>query len=184
MEKIVKQQYLLHMSPQQVEFRPINGWDLLASLGYPSKLKPVLHLGFVTAPMSLIGGQQNFGGCLAISSAGTLYIYFGALAPNGILLATKFTCIQVLHSPILAALLHGTRAWTISQTLWRRTRNRITELLQRAPPIFGWVAITLRIGPHSSFFMLSRLFDLSIAVFSKPIYLLIIPTLMDWVLER
>ena len=90
-KKLVKQQYLLHMSPQQVEFRPINGWDLLASLGHPSKFQPVLHLGFVTAPMSLIGGQQNFGGCLAISSAGTLYIHFGALAPNGILLATKFT---------------------------------------------------------------------------------------------
>jgi len=24
------------------------------------------------------------------------------------------------------------------------------ELLQRAPPILGWAAITLRIGPHSS----------------------------------
>ena len=60
-------------------------------------------------------------------------------------------CIQVLHSPILAALLHSTRASAVSQTLWRHTRNGITELLQRAPPIFGWAAIMLGISPHSSF---------------------------------
>jgi len=38
----------------------------------------------------------------------------------------------------------------VSQTLRRGTRNGITELSQRAPPIFGWAAITLGIGPHSS----------------------------------
>ena len=31
---------------------------------------------------------------------------------------------------------------------WYREWNY--ELLQRAPPIFGWVAIMLGIGPHSS----------------------------------
>jgi len=31
-----------------------------------------------------------------------------------------------------------------------------TELSQRAPPIFGWAAITLGIGPHSSSGCLSR----------------------------
>jgi len=59
-------------------------------------------------------------------------------------------CIQVLRSPILAELLHSTRAAGVSQTLRRDVRNRITELWQRAPPIFGWAAITLGIGPHSS----------------------------------
>ena len=37
-------------------------------------------------------------------------------------------CVQVLPS-ILAALLHGTRAVGVSQTLRRRTRKGITELL-------------------------------------------------------
>jgi len=36
-------------------------------------------------------------------------------------------CIQVLHSPILAALLHGTQAVGVCQTLWCGTRNGITE---------------------------------------------------------
>jgi len=59
-------------------------------------------------------------------------------------------CVQLLRSPILAALLHGTRAVGISESLRRRTRNGIREFSQRTPPIFGWVAITLCIGPHSS----------------------------------
>jgi len=58
--------------------------------------------------------------------------------------------VQVLRSGILAALLHGTPAADVSQTLRRGTRNGITELSQRAPPIFGWATITLSIGPHST----------------------------------
>ena len=36
-------------------------------------------------------------------------------------------CVQVLRSPISAALLHGTRTVGVSQTLRRGTRNGITE---------------------------------------------------------
>ena len=36
----------------------------------------------------------------------------------------------------------------------RGTRNGITELSQSAPPIFGWTAITLGIGPHSAHLVL------------------------------
>jgi len=63
-------------------------------------------------------------------------------------------CVQVLRSPILTALMHGTGAAGVNQTLWRGTRNGITELLQRVPPILDRAAITFGIGPHSSFFML------------------------------
>jgi len=47
---------------------------------------------------------------------------------------------------------HLTPAAGVSQTLRRGTRNGITELSQTAPPIFGWAAITLGIGPHSILF--------------------------------
>jgi len=60
-------------------------------------------------------------------------------------------CVKLLRSPILAALLHGTPAAGVSQTLRCGTINGITELSQRAPPIFGWAAITLGISPHSSY---------------------------------
>jgi len=87
--------------------------------------------GFVTEATSLTEGQQNFAWCLAISWAGTPYIHFQGL----------------LRSLILAVLLHGTPAVGISQTLWRGTRNGITEI-----HIFGWSAITLGSSPHSSAF--------------------------------
>jgi len=48
--------------------------------------------------------------------------------------------VQVLRSPILAALLHGTPPASVSQASRHGTRNAITELSQMAPPIFGWVA--------------------------------------------
>ena len=59
-----------------------------------------------------------------------VYVHFG-----GSCLLTEFCqlqnslCVQVLRSPILAALLHGTPAMCVVQTLRRGTRNGITELL-------------------------------------------------------
>jgi len=59
----------------------------------------------------LNGVQENFAGCLAVSWTGTLCIHlWGAPARNGILPAAKFTLRPSLGSPILAALLHNTRA--------------------------------------------------------------------------
>jgi len=81
----------------------------------------------------------------------TIYTFLGALSPDGIFPGAKFTLYQVLHSPILAALLHCTPATDVSQTLWRGTKNGLMELSQRAPPIFGWAAIMLGIGPHHIF---------------------------------
>jgi len=126
-ETDVKQQYLLHMSSQYGELRRTNGWDRLASLGHPGKFQGLSRLGFVTAPTSLNGGQPNFARCLAVSWAGTLYIHFSELLPlSGIVPGAKFTMRP--SSPILAALLHGTRGMRFSQTLRHRTRNGITEL--------------------------------------------------------
>ena len=79
-------------SSQHGELRPTNSWDLLASLGHPSKFQRVSHLGFVIAPTLLNGGQPNFALCLAISCTGILYIHFWELLPsNRILPSAKFT---------------------------------------------------------------------------------------------
>ena len=45
--------------------------------------------------------------------------------------------IQLLRSPVLAALLHGTPAAGVSQTLRRGKKNAITQLSQRVPLICG-----------------------------------------------
>jgi len=60
-KKLVKQQYLLHMSSQYSELRPTNGWDLLASLRHPCKFQRIPHLGSVTARHSSSGRQPNCG---------------------------------------------------------------------------------------------------------------------------
>jgi len=72
---------------------------------------------------------------------------------RGSWLLTEF-CQFTLRSSLAFSSSGSVIAWhsssEISQTLWRGTRNGITELSQRAPPIFGWAAITLGIGSHSS----------------------------------
>ena len=78
-----------------------------------------------------------------------IYIFAGFCPLTEFCQAQNSRYVQVLHSPILQALLHGTPAAGISQILRHGTMNGISELLQRAPPIFGWAAITLGIGPHS-----------------------------------
>jgi len=55
--------------------------------------------------------------------------FWGLLPPYGILPGEKFTLWPVLHFPILAALLHRTRAVGVSQALWRGTGNGIKEIL-------------------------------------------------------
>ena len=59
-KKVVKQQYLLHMSSQYGELRPTSGWDLLASFGHPSKFQRISRLGSVTARHSSSRHQPNF----------------------------------------------------------------------------------------------------------------------------
>ena len=78
----------------------------------------------------------------------TIYTFLGALAPNVILPDAKFTLRPSLAFSCIGSirLLHDTPAAGVSQT----ARNGITELSQTAPPIFGWAAITLGIGQHSS----------------------------------
>jgi len=48
------------MFSQNGELRPTSGWDLLSSLGHPSKFQRVLRLGSVTARHSSSGRQPNF----------------------------------------------------------------------------------------------------------------------------
>jgi len=108
----------------------------------------------VAAATSITGGQPNFARCLAVFWAGRLYNNTQWNCPLTEFCAVQNSLyLQVLRSSILAALLHGTAAAGVSQTLRRATRNGITELSQTTPSIFGWAAITLGIGPYSSLFI-------------------------------
>ena len=59
-KKLVKQQYVLHVSPQYGELPPTSGWDRFRSLGHPSKFQRLSRLGSITACHSGSGRQPNF----------------------------------------------------------------------------------------------------------------------------
>jgi len=59
-KKLVKQQYVLHMSSQYGELRPASGWDRFTSLGHPCKFQWVSRLGSVTARQSSSECHRKF----------------------------------------------------------------------------------------------------------------------------
>jgi len=126
----------------------------LASLGHPrkfqrvSRLASLLHRRHSTEVNQTLHDVWPSPGLVHY-----IYIFRGSCPVTEFCHVQNSLCVQLLRSPVLAALLHGTRAVGVSESFRRRTRNGITELSQRAPPIFGWAAITLDIGPHSGFDM-------------------------------
>jgi len=120
-----------------VDFGP-----LMAEIGLPVRAPQQISTGFSSwlryctdVAQWSNGGQPNFARCLAVSWAGTLY-------SNGILPSAKFSlrpslaccydCVLFFNVYVLpfgvinddadslwTALLHGTRAVGVSQTLWR-----------------------------------------------------------------
>jgi len=58
-----------------------------------------------------------------------IYIFEGSCPQEEFCQVQNSLCIQLLHSPVLAALLHSSVAVGISQTLWHGTRNGIMEHL-------------------------------------------------------
>jgi len=58
-KKLVKHQYVLHVSPQYGELRSTSGWDRFTSLGHPCKFQRVSRLGSVTARHLVVGVSQT-----------------------------------------------------------------------------------------------------------------------------
>jgi len=98
-------------------------------------------------------GQPNFSRCLAVSWADTLYIRFrGLLSPDGISPRAKFTLGPSLaFSYIGSVTARHSSSGVPKLCSVHGVRSGITELSQKASPILGWAAITLGIGPHSSY---------------------------------
>ena len=110
-----------------------------------------LRLAFVTAATSVNGGQPNFALCLAASSCGTLYIHIWLLLPpDGILYGAKFSLRLSLAFSCIGSVTarHSSSRRLPNFAAWYKEWN--CGMLQRAPPIFRWAAITLGIGPYSS----------------------------------
>ena len=108
------------MSPQYGEFQSTNSWDRLAGLGHPSKFERVSRLGFVAAVTSLTAGQPNFAQCLAISWAGTIYIYTfsGDGQPSCWASAHILVCVWNISGPLNRCVPNsqGIRVWSLPRT--------------------------------------------------------------------
>ena len=82
----------------------------------------------------------------------TIYRSSGAFASGGILPRAKLTLRPSLAFSYIGNVTARHSSSGRQPNLWCGTGNGIIELSQTAPPIFGWAAITLGIGPHSSFY--------------------------------
>ena len=104
-----------------VNYDPLNAHIDNGDFGHPSNFQRFSCFRFVATPTSLNGGQPNFARCMVFSWAGTLCIHFGGSCSLAEFCQVQYSLsvIQVLRAPILAALLHGTRAVDVSQTLRR-----------------------------------------------------------------
>jgi len=96
------------MSSQYGELRPINGGDLLASLGHTSKFQWVSCAGFVIAASSLTGGQPNFAHVwLSLGLLHYIYIFGGLARQNFARCKIHFTsksCVLVYWQHYCTAL--------------------------------------------------------------------------------
>jgi len=160
-KNLVKQQYLLHMSSQYGELSLLMAEIGSGVWGSPSKFQRVSRLGFVTEAKSVNGGQPNFAWCLAISWAGTLCVHFcHLLSLSGFLPAVIFSL-----RPTLAFSCTGiVTAWNLSSgrepncgvVQGMELRNfRSFSFSTEGATYIPRAAITLGIGPHSSWLMCS-----------------------------
>jgi len=151
-KKLVKQQYLLHMSSEYGGLRPINGLDRFGSLGTPANFNGFRVLASLLQRRRSSEANQTLHDVWPSPSwAVTLYIFGGSCPRMELCQVQNSRYVEVLRSPTVAALLHRTPAAGVSETLQHGARMELTELSQRVSPIFGWAAISLSIGPHSSF---------------------------------
>jgi len=142
---------------QYGELQLTNGWDRYLSLGHPSKFQRVFASWLRYC--SDVAHRRPTKHCTMFGRLLGWYTIYSFSGATEFCRVQNSLCVHVLPSLILAVLLHGTPAAVASQTLRYGTRNGITELSQRAPPIFGWAAITLGISPHTSYFWFFSLFS-------------------------
>jgi len=110
-KNLVKQQYLLHMSSQYGELRLTSGWDLLASLVHPPNFNRFRILASLLQRRRSPEANQTLHDVWP--SPGLLhyiYTFDCSCALTEFRHVQNSLCVQVLRSPILAALLHGTPA--------------------------------------------------------------------------
>ena len=115
-KKLVKQQYL----PTCPHNLPTSGWNRFISLGHPATSNGFRVLASLLQRHCSVEANQTLQD-VWLSPGLVQYIYI--FRSSCFVIVTEFRqvqnslCVQVFRSPMLAALLHGTRVVDVSQTL-------------------------------------------------------------------
>jgi len=122
--------------------------------GTPANLNGFPVLASLRAATSLTGGQPNFARCLAVSWAATLYTFSGALAPERNFARCKIhvmskSCVSYIGSVTTP---HSSSERQRNFAAWCKEWNYGTFAECVTDIRLGWAAMTLGIGPHSSWF--------------------------------
>jgi len=90
-----------------------------SELGHPGKFQRVSRLSFVCTDVAQRRSTKLHDVWPSPGLVHYIYFFRGLLPLTEFCQVQNSLCVQVLHFPILAALLHGTRAVGVSQTLRR-----------------------------------------------------------------
>jgi len=145
------------MSSKYGELRPTSGWDRFGSLVHPNKFQRASRVGFVTAATSITGGQRNFALCLAVYGLVawyTIYTLGGSCPLTEFCQVENSLYVQVLRSPIFAALLQHTPATGVSETLRRGIHGMELRNFRRRRHLYLAGRPSRWPCPHSSWFLL------------------------------
>jgi len=137
-KKPVKQQYLPHMYHNMANFGPLTAEIGLLVWGTPANfngfriLASLLKRRRSTEANKTLHDVWPYPGFVDY-----IYIFGGSWPVMEFCPVQNSLCVQVLRSPILAALLHGTRVVGVSQTL-RRWAEGATSIRQSGHHVGHW----------------------------------------------
>jgi len=145
-EKPVKQQYLLHKSSQYVNFGPLTaeiGWRVW---GTPANFNWFRVFASLTHRRRSTEVNQTLHDICPYSElVHYVYILGGSCPLTEFCQVQSLLCVQVLRSPILAALLHGTRALASAKLCGvvqgmelRNFRSSSFSIKKASPIVRGW----------------------------------------------
>jgi len=143
-KKLVKQQYLLHISPQYGELWPMSGRDRSGSImGTPANFNGFRILAVLLQRRRSTEANQTLHGVWPSPGlVHDIYIFGGSCPITEFCQVQNSLCVQVLCSRILAVLLHGTPAAGVSQTL--RCWAQGATLLVAGPSVWNSLPAVIR----------------------------------------
>jgi len=137
-KKFVKQQHLLHMPHNMVNFGPLSAEIDWRVCGTPANFNGFRVLASLLQRRRSMEANQTLHDVWPSHGLDYLYTFGGCCPETEFCQVQNSLCVlQVLHSPILAALLHCTRAVCTSQTL-RRWAHGATYIQQGDHHVGHW----------------------------------------------